>query len=90
MANIKDFLKIDARGCGFCHICDLTHCPKKGRSEVMSLKHVSLSTAPHKKLQKFCENKGFMRGEDYYKVPDYNAALLFLLDEYAKRLKRKK
>ena len=49
---------------------------------MVSRKQFSISAALSDALDKFCEKQGFMHGEEYYRVPDYNYAISFLLEEY--------
>ena len=76
--------------CKFCPICNVKFCPKKGRSVKMSNVSVTLSVPLGKKLTSFCEERNIMTGEKYYRVPDYNRAIVYLLDEYKKRTKKVK
>jgi hypothetical protein len=72
-------------GCDFCYICDKRYCPKEGKSMPASRESITLSVPLHKRLKAFCIKKKIMRGEEYYKVADYNSAISFLLDAYLKR-----
>ena len=74
--------------CGFCEVCNIKRCPKKGLSKPVSMQQISLYPALYKRLQKFCEKKDFVRGEDYYKVADFNTAVSFLLKEHSKKRKK--
>lgn len=50
----------------------------------ISKKTITLPLALSKRLTAFCKTNKIMRGEEYYRIPDYNSAISFLLDEYSK------
>jgi len=51
---------------------------------------ITLGLSLGKRLKDFCKKNKIMSGEKYYKVPDYNAAITFLLDEHVKQNKRQR
>jgi hypothetical protein len=56
----------------------------------MSKISVTLSLSLSKKLTNFCKKRKIMSGEKYYRVPDYNSAISFLLDGYLKKMRKSK
>ncbi|MFH1753969.1 MAG: hypothetical protein ABH875_07275 [Candidatus Omnitrophota bacterium] len=74
--------------CKFCPKCDVKSCPKKGRADQTSKKSVTLSAPLSRKLTSFCEENNIMTGEKYYRVPDYNSAIMHLLDARPKKEKK--
>ena len=68
--------------CDFCDVCRPKRCPKEGKLKPESVMHINLSVTTAKKLEKLCKDKNIMRGEKYYKVPDYDKAVLYLLKKY--------
>ena len=56
----------------------------------MSKVSITLSSSLSKKLTNFCKKKKIMSGEEYYKVPDYNSAISYLLDGYLKKTRKSK
>ncbi|MFH1867775.1 MAG: hypothetical protein ABH843_02275 [Candidatus Omnitrophota bacterium] len=76
--------------CDFCFICNKKYCPKQGKSMPMTRDSITLSVSLSKRLKDFCLKKKITSGEKYYRVPDHNAAISFLLDEYSKNEKRRR
>jgi len=72
-------------GCDFCVKCNPKRCPKKGKGGLFPTGYLALTPRLCKMLDALCKSKRFMCGEEYYKIPDYNAAILFLLNKHYKR-----
>ena len=70
--------------CDFCVKCDPPNCPKKKPSSGPT-GYVWLSKSVNSELRKICEEQKLMKGEDYYMVPDYDAAVSFLLKKQSSK-----
>ncbi|MBN1871059.1 MAG: hypothetical protein JW800_00640 [Candidatus Omnitrophica bacterium] len=53
----------------------------------MSNVTITLTAALDRRLTDFCKREKIMKGEKYYRVPDYNSAISVLLDGYLKKRK---
>jgi len=68
--------------CDFCRKCDIKNCPKGRGRELPVEKTIGVSASVAGKLDMVCKKNSLMKGDDYYKVPDYSAAIKLLIRSY--------
>ena len=51
---------------------------------------ITISSSLNRRLTALCIKKNLVKGEEYYKVPDYASAISFLLAKYEKKKRKSK
>ncbi len=74
--------------CDLCPKCDIEHCPKRTKDTSGDTEYIWIPRSVSRKLDRFCRDKGFTKGEEYYRVSDHSTAVSFLLNEHLKRCRK--
>lgn len=72
--------------CDLCVKCDRSKCPKTVKIRGVGDENIRLPETLADKLRRLCAERGFIKGEDYYKVADFNRAIDYLINEHGKRV----